>query len=374
MTVTLEQVAAAAEGRLIWTDQSVQRGILPTARKGVATELPLSDGYPDRETYIFDAENADEMAEKILRGERLFLNPLVWNLRPGKFEAYWDETNRRIDIYDGKIFLPDSHHRHQAILKAVRSYRDHRSGFPRFDLNRQFKVELYFLDREDEGNYFFDKNQRPKPTALSKAYDLTTEDDLSTLAKRVLDLNPNLDAGTNRVTDRLSKKAENFVTLSTLREVMKTYAGHSEVEETQLDGLAAVAAEFFDMLAGVRPELRVETPQTHRETTLASQAVMMHGYAALMQDYATDRAKLGSVRARRLWEKRLEALAPDSAYSHGEWRGDVLSRDNPLWREVGVVQVRPETGAVSIANNGGTRARTGAALRQHVRAVVPDRD
>lgn len=371
VTLTLEQIADAAESRLLWTDQSVQRGILPTAARGTANELPLSDGYPDETIYVFDGDNADDMAEKLLRGERLFLNPLVWNLRPGTFTAYWDESDRSILVYSGKVYLPDSHHRHQAILKAVRSYQQHPAGYPKFDLARQFKVELYFLDREDEGNYFYDKNQRTKPTALSKAYDLTTEDDLSTLAKRVLELNPNLDAGTNRVTDRLSRKAPYFVTLSTLREVMRTYAGGTEVEDAQLEGLAAIAAEFFDLLAGVRPELRATTPQSARDESLASQAVLMHGYAAIMQDYSLDRATLGSSRARKLWAARLEALDPARTYVAGGWSGDFLSVHNPLWQEVGVVQIRPTTGARTIANNGGSRARAGQALREYVRREVP---
>ena len=162
VTVTLEQLADAAESRILWTDQSVQRGITPTAPAGIPRELPLSDGYPDSGRYIFDAANADEMTDKILRGERLFLNPLVWNLRPGTFESHWLTGENQLLLYSGKVFLPDSHHRHQAILKAVRSYRDHAASYPKFDPTRQFKVELYFLSREDEGNYFFDKNQRPK--------------------------------------------------------------------------------------------------------------------------------------------------------------------------------------------------------------------
>jgi hypothetical protein len=59
----------------------------------------------------------------------------------------------------------------------------------------------------------------------------------------------------------LSKKAPQFITLSTLRELMRTFAGSTEVEETELEGLAVIAAEFLDLLADVRPELDVETPQ-----------------------------------------------------------------------------------------------------------------
>jgi hypothetical protein len=369
VTVTLEQLADAAESRLLWTDQSVQRGIKPTAPPGIDRELAVSDGYPDNRYYIFDHDNADDITAKLLRGERLFLNPLVWNLRPGRFEAYWSADANELYLYSGKVFLPDSHHRHQAILKSARAYRDSPQAYPDFNIARQFKVELYFLDRQDEGNYFFDKNQRPKPTALSKAYDLTTEDDLSTLAKRVLDHSPRLNAGVNRATDRLSKRAPQFVTLSTLRELMHTFAGSNEVEESELEGIAITAAEFLDLLADVRPELNAETPHSARDETLASAAVMMHGYAALMQDYNYDIGRMGHEKARDRWTKRLSRLAPDYAYrGPSNFSGDFLSKSNPLWEELGITRYLPESNRMTVANTGGTRARAGRALRQHLDA------
>jgi DNA-sulfur modification-associated len=365
-TVTLEQVADAAESRLLWTDQSVQRGIKPTAPPGIARELAVSEGYPDSRYYIFDEANADDMTGKLLRGERLFLNPLVWNLRPRHFEAYWNNDTEELYIYSGKVYLPDSHHRHQAILKAARAYLDNLRAYENFSLARQFKIELYFLDREDEGNYFFDKNQRPKPTALSKAYDLTTEDDLSVLAKRVLEHSPRLDAGVNRATDRLSKKAPQFVTLSTLRELMHTFAGSNEVEDAELEGLAITAAEFLDLLADVRPELNVETPWAVRDETLASAAVMMHGYAALMQDYSYDLARLGHSKARDRWIALLSKLNPQHVYEQDGFSGDYLSKYNPLWQELGITRPISESNRLTVSNTGGARARAGRALRRYL--------
>lgn len=365
ITLTIEEIADAAESNLIWTDQSVQRGIVPSADAATPRELSVGDGYPDSR-YVFDAANADRIVEKLLYGERLFLNPLVWNLRPREFEAYWDDDSAEISLFSGKVHLPDSHHRHQAIVKAVRSYREHPSSFPKFSLDRQFKVELYFLDREDEGNYFFDKNQRPKPTALSKAYDLTTQDDLSTLAKRVLDRSPNLDSGVNRVTDRVSKSAPHFMTLSTLREMMRIFAGTDEVEETELDGLASIAADFLGLLTDVRPELRTSTPHSQRDSSLASSGVMMLAYAGLLRDYSNDLTKTGSVAGKRLWKERLAKLAPVNVYKQGTWSGDYMDRDNPLWVDLGITKPNPDTGKLTIVNTGGSRSQATRALRARV--------
>ena len=280
-TITAEELADAAASGLLWTDQDVQRGIQPGVEPRPARELSLADGYPDPRKYIFDGKNADDIVEKLLTGETLFLSPLVWNLRPGTFNAYWDDSENHLYIYSGRIYLPDSHHRHQAIIKATGVWRDAPKEYPRFKSDRQFKVELYFLSREDEGNYFFDKNQRPKPTAQSKAYDLTTLDDLSMLAKRVIEQSKHLQDNVNRVTDRLTQNNPQVVTLSTLREMMRALAPSARLDIPELQGLALVAAEFFDMLVAVRPELGrlpVSARREVRQKLLVDAAVMMHGW------------------------------------------------------------------------------------------------
>jgi hypothetical protein len=365
-TLTLEQVADAAENRLLWTDQAVQRGLLPTAPVKTTRELPLADGYPDTTLYVFNRKNADDMVEKLLGNEQLFFSPLVWNLRPGSFEAYWNDETQELAIYSGRIYLPDSHHRHQAILKAARAYRENPGGHPQFSLAKQFKVEIYFLDRRGEGDYFFDKNQRPKPTALSKAYDLTSADDLSMLAKRVLELNPDLDRGTNRVTDRLGKKAPHFITLSTLREAMRTFAGGTEVTDTEMEGLAAVASEFFGMLAEVRPELRSDTTQSAREGKLGAAGVMIHAYAHLMREFRSDISTMGQRAAKKKWTDALGRLAADGHLEGDVWPGDFFDVENPVWLETGITRRNARTNKLDIANTGGARISAADVLRRRL--------
>jgi hypothetical protein len=364
-TTSAGELTDAAESNLIWTDQDVQRGIQPGLVSKPARELSLGDGYPDSKSYIFDAEKADEIAEKLLVGTKLFLNPLVWNLRPGTFEAFWSEQSKEIFVYSGRIYLPDSHHRHQAIIKAVRLWRDNRDAYPAFSESRQFKVELYFLGKQDEGNYFFDKNQRPKPVAQSKAYDLTNQDDLSVLAKKVIDHSSSLAGNVNRVTDRLTAKNPQVVTLSTLREMMKTFAGTDSVEETELEGLAKAGARFYDMLAGVRPELgSLSLPDRNkaRRELLADAAVMMHGYAALMRDFNETIARDGVAKASEHWQTSLKRLSPTTTYRWGRWSGDLFSRENPVWAKVGVL--KPGKGGTLNPNNtSGTRAQCARVLR-----------
>ncbi len=372
-TITAEELTDAAQSQLLWTDQDVQRGIQPGLEPRLERELCLAYGYPDPTKYIFDAKNADDIAEKLLNGEMVFLSPLVWNLRPGTFEAYWHENGRDLYIYQGRIYLPDSHHRQQAIIKAVKAWREAPREYPRFSGEKQFKIELYFLSREDEGNYFFDKNQRPKPTAKSKAYDLTTLDDLSLLAKRVIEHSINLKENVNRVTDRLTQRNPQVVTLSTLREMMKAFAPSAELDSSELDGMALVAGSFYDMLAGIRPELGklpVSARRAVREKLLVDSAVMMHGYAVLMREFNDDLARMGLSRAKEEWARKLGVLRSDKLYTLQRWQGDLFEKRNPLWVALGVVKPSRDGTTLTVLNTGAARAECGRVLRQLV--AVPE--
>jgi hypothetical protein len=366
-TITAEELAAAAANNLLWTDQDVQRGIQPGVSPVPPRELSLANGYPDPAKYVFDTDKANDITEKLLAGQKIYLNPLVWNLRPKSFEAYWDEKDEDLYIYDGRIYLPDSHHRHQAIIQAVNYWRQAHKDYPKFSDEKEFKVELYFLTREDEGNFFYDKNLLPKPTAKSKAYDLTTEDDLSLLAKRMIERSKNLQGNVNRVTDRLVAKNPQVVTLSTLREMMKTVAASDLLDHAELDGLANIASQFYDLLVEVRPELgHLSIPDRNavRSLLLVDSAVMMHGYAALMKDYKDDLPKIGTSKARTEWAKKLQSLSSSHQYKFGSWGGDFFAKNNPLWRDVGIVKPGRDPTKLTVVNTGAARLECGRVLRQ----------
>lgn len=375
-TITVRQLIDAARTEMLWTDQDVQRGVKPEVTIKVDKELSLSKGYPPSDVYVFNAESADDMTEKLLRGQRLFINPLVWNLRPGSFDAYYDADTRKIYIYDGNIYLPDSHHRHQAILKAGTIYKSAPNEYPHFDLNKQFKVELYFLKKIDEGNYFFDKNQRPTPTAKSKAYDLTSQDGLSVLAKRVIDLTPSLAGNVNRVTDRLSSQNPNVVTLSTLRETLKHAAESEAFDESEIDGFAHVASTLLKLLTDVRPELgRLDLPARKRTrlTSLVDAPIIFQGYSAYISDFNNDVASHGLQKATERWRTILEKIGSGVVYTHGSWTGDFFQKDNPLWTQLGIVKPGV-SGKPTVSNTRAARLQAMRALRAVASNSGPSHD
>jgi DNA-sulfur modification-associated len=218
-----------------------------------------------------------------------------------------------------------------------------------------------------EGNYFVDKNQRPKPTALSKACDLATFDNLSLLAKKVIEKSTNLQGNVNRVTDRLAQSNPQVVTLSTLQEMMKLYSPHESLEETEVAGLADIAASFYDLLASVRPELgllEIKERRLVREQLLSDSAVMMHGYAALMKDFHKDLITTGTVAATDVWRRKLGRLRKQNVYSFGAWSGDLFVKINPLWQRVGVVKPGKSEDTLTVVNTGGARGECGRVLQQ----------
>lgn len=372
-TITAGELADAAQSQLLWTDQDVQRGIEPHAPPGTPKELSLGDGYPAQGLYIFDHDNADDIVDKLLAGDQLFLSPLVWNLRPNSFSAYWSDAESSLIIYSGKAYIPDAHHRQQAIIKAVKAWRECPSDYKNFSESKEFKVDLYFLSREDEGNYFFDKNQRPKPTAKSKAYDLTTHDDLSLLAKKMVEASPNLSQNVNRVTDRLTAKNAQVVTLSTIRNMMRIFAADRDLDRSEIDGLAFSAADFYDLLTAVRPELGLQdlaSRKVIRRNLIVDSGTMMHGYAALARDYYDDAVKFGTHDAKLKWKQKLSRLSSSRSYDFSSWRGDLFDKANPLWLQVGVVKAAATQGKFSAVNNGAAQSAATRTLRQLL-AVEP---
>jgi hypothetical protein len=139
------------------------------------------------------------------------------------------------------------------------------------------------------------------------------------------------------------------------------------LDSSELEGMAAVGARFYDMLALIRPELgKQELPERRkiREASLVESAVMMHGYAAVMRDYNADLGKFGTSKAGELWSKKLQRLSAKQTYSLGKWSGDLFEKRNPLWRAIGIVKPGRDGKKLTVLNTGAARSECGRVLRQ----------
>ena len=156
---------------------------------------------------------------------------------------------------------------------------------------------------------------------------------------------------------------------------MKTFASSESIDSAELEGLSTIAAQFYDMLADVRPELghrSMTERRTSRESLLVDSAVMMHGYAAIMRDYNDAIASQGQKRAVAFWRQKLERFSASHRYRLGVWSGDFFEKANPLWRKVGVVKSGRDARRLTVLNTGAARGECGRVLRQFVsHAEVP---
>ena len=148
---------------------------------------------------------------------------------------------------------------------------------------------------------------------------------------------------------------------------MNSFASEQSLDFSELEGIAAVAARFYDLLAEVRPELGpLSAPerQSVRERSLVDSAVMMHGYAAVMKDYNDDLAKMGAKKTTEEWSGKLARLASGKQYKFEKWSGDFFEKRNPLWQALGVVKPGKRGKRLTVLNTGAARSQCGRALRQ----------
>jgi hypothetical protein len=149
--------------------------------------------------------------------------------------------------------------------------------------------------------------------------------------------------------------------------MMKSLASTDALDIPEMEGLATVAAKFYDLLAKVRPELGELSPserRTVREKLIVDAAVMMHGYAALIRDFNDSIGVEGVEKAVADWSKRLERFAAERKYSFDGWSGDLFEKGNPLWQRIGVVKPGRDGKRLTVLNTGAARSECGRVLRQ----------
>jgi hypothetical protein len=148
---------------------------------------------------------------------------------------------------------------------------------------------------------------------------------------------------------------------------MRSFSPADALDEPEIEGLATVAATFYDLLADVRTELARLVPSERRavrENLIVDSAVMMHGYASLMRQFNDSIAEEGVQKAITLWKRKVERLSSQQQYVFGQWRGDLFAKRNPLWQRVGVVKPGRDGKRLTVLNTGAARSECGRVLKQ----------
>jgi len=342
-TITVGLVGELLESEKIWVDYDYQRRVKVSYRK---------DGSEQR-TPMVDQNRVADMTEKILQGQ-LYGGALCWNLRLKEVDFTYDEAQLCLQILSGRPTIPDSNHRHQAILKVYKLVRER--GYS-FDVNAyEFPLLIELLDLEGERGLFYEYNQLGKPANPTRSKWLNQADLHNRLTSMVIDM-CQLKGHVELVTNNISKNSTKVVTFNTLStSIAKAFP---QLDEENLLDISCYLVDFFDYLISVRPEvgyLPVARRQQVRAEGIGDSGLAFLGYISLA----------GDLMGYEDWQSYVDRLGQSYRYqenpSESVWEGDLMSRDNPLWR--GTVLATGRSGSLTVINQKSSRTFIHEALRE----------
>ncbi len=280
---------------------------------------------------IVDEEKVEKWAEQLVSGEA-YLGQLSWNFRKDETALEYDEDTRKLKIGAGTATIPDSGHRHMALLKAAESAGRGSS----FKLDRKVSVRIYNVPASEENRIFYAMNQEGKkadPTRSKWLHRLGATKIAGALAEQCPSLKDNVDT----IRDRLSKKNPRLCAFNTLSGAFETYwADCNPEEEAVFKATVDFVAMFWNKLAAVRPELgRLDIARRKRvrEILLVDSALAISAYVATarkMFDRHVDLSRL---------EKLGQPVTVSVKTAAGEEQRevDLFSRENPIWEQIGIL-------------------------------------
>jgi DNA-sulfur modification-associated len=278
---------------------------------------------------IVDNEKVDRWAEQLVKGEA-YLGQLSWNFRKDDTLIEYDEQTRSLKIGAGAARIPDSGHRHMALLKAA----DSAGKGSSFNLDRKVSVRIYNAPATEENRIFYAMNQEGKkadPTRSKWLHRLGAGKIAGSLAEQCPSLRDNVDT----IRDRLSKRNPRLCAFNTLCGAFEAYWGDCNPEdEAPFKADVEYAVRFWNKLAEARPELGkldISHRKRVRETLLVDSALAISAYVAIarkMRDLKMDLADL---------RKLGEPLAIENPSGDGMREVDLFSRENPIWERVGIL-------------------------------------
>lgn len=295
-------------------DDDLQRGVNSTTGK-----------------QVFKKEKVDRWTEQLLRDEHVF-GQLTWNYRPEESQVEYDAETRTLNIGSGVATLPDSAHRHRAIVQAVESVARGSS----FDPTMKFSVRIWRVPSDAEAKIFYGMNQEGDKADATRSKFLMQRNIGQRIARDFVRGNPFLgEHNVETVTNSLAAKNPRLMAFNTV--AVACEQNFSEVTEDDLPTLLGFLNEFWTALVAARPELDVlasHQRQEVRKTLLSGSALAMHGYIGLAKH----------MRKEQIPVTMLAELAPEP---DGD---DFLRLDNQLWQKLGLVM--PSTSKTGKTNLG----------------------
>lgn len=303
--VTATDIAELYRTGFLRVDPDRQRGIDPVSGK-----------------QVIDAKKIEVWTDELIAGTAIF-GELSWNLRLPESEIHYDADQRQLRIVRGGATIPDSWHRHKAILQACESA-SRGSGF---DLLRHFSVRIYHVSAEDEARIFYALNQEGRPADPTRSKWLYPKETSAQIARELVRRSPHLGAeNVDTVRDRLSRRNPRLAAFNTLANAIASAWG--DVQPAEEAGVLAYLLAFWDALVAVLPDLGrldLASRRSVRESSLEDSGVAIHAYIRLAR----------RMQAARTPFTALARLAEPVEGTDGPLQ--FLSRANPEWARRGVL-------------------------------------
>lgn len=303
-------------------DPEIQRGIKETSRGGAKEFL--------RESQI------ESMIDDI-NANRFECPQLMWNLRAGDTVWLYVRDDRELQIYEAVATRPDTNHRHHAIVRVHRRYRDWvretgSSEMGAYNHERAYGLVIYTDDFKGEAHRFYVYNflgwRVPTSTAHYIESKTASPHLHSKLARDLMERSTVLGSDNVEImSNHLSRNSAKMITFGTLVDALR--AGFPNLTEDNYDEIRTYMLDFLETLGTVRPneigKLSVAKRQAVREKSVADQAVLWHAYIGL---------------AARLWQDGrhpAEVLRVLGPYVDASFAGDLFDRNNGAWSHSGVI-------------------------------------
>jgi hypothetical protein len=303
--VTASDIAELYRTGFLRIDPEKQRGIDPVSGK-----------------QVIDQKKIETWTDELIHQDAIF-GELSWNLRRPESEIEYDRDGKRLRILRGGATIPDSWHRHKAVLQA----HDSAARGSGFDVLRRFSVRIYHVTAEDEARIFYALNQEGKPADSTRSKWLYPKEIPQKIARELVEKSPYLTAdNVDTVRDRLSRRNPRLAAFNTFAKAMES--AWSDVSVTATDHVVPWLVGFWDKLVGVLPELKkldIAARRTVRERSLADSGVAIHGYIRLARRMHDTGAALSNL------ERLAEPLELDGATV------PFFSRSNPEWARRGIL-------------------------------------
>jgi hypothetical protein len=273
---------------------------------------------------IFNEEKVERWAEQLIKGTA-YLGQLTWNFRRDEAKVEHNTETRTLSVRSRGPTIPDSYHRHMAIIKAVEASQ---KG-SQFDIERKFSVRVFNVTAEEEKRIFYAYNQEGQKADATRSK-WFYQDGVSKLAASLVERSIHLqEKNVDTVRNKLSRRNPRLCAFNTLSRAFDTHWSDVDVDdEDSLEAYVDYLLKFWNKLVEVRPELghlSLEKRQRIREASLVDAAVAIAAYVGV---------------ARKMWQEKPDFTVLENLSKTVQVDGkeiDFFDRKNPTWLKRGVV-------------------------------------